>query len=404
MRKEKHILIVGGGIGGMALAAALHTVGIGAAVYEQAPEITEVGAGIGLWSNALYSLEQIGAAEQIRQTCVPITKGEIANDRGQVLSGFDFTHFGSEPIPAVCHIVPRPQLLAAIADRVPKQWVHTGHRCIEVKQDNQEVQVRFANGHTAQGTLLVGADGLHSVVRQTIIQNDQLRYSGQTCFRGIAHVAPPDHSVVREVNGSGKRCAVCPITKDMVYWWTALNAPAEALLPQAERQPFLLREYKGWPWGIAESIAATPSDHILQNDLYDRPPLTRWSYGRMTLLGDAAHPTTPNLGQGANMAIDDAIVLARALSNHAVVTDALRAYEATRLPRTTMIVHRSWRFGALTRWQHPVAVKLREWMVRLTPRSILEAELRRQILETVGPLAPTNASDPYVSNVERKEF
>jgi 2-polyprenyl-6-methoxyphenol hydroxylase-like FAD-dependent oxidoreductase len=383
---NNHVLIIGGGIGGMALAAAFHTVGLTASVYEQAPEITEVGAGIGLWSNALYSLEQIGAAEQIRQSCLPITKGQIANDRGQVINGFDFTHLGSEPIPAVCYIVPRPLLLAAIADRVPRQWVYTGHCCVEVKQDDKGVEARFANGHIAQGTLLVGADGLNSVVRQTIVQNDQLRYSGQTCFRGLARIAPPDLSVVREVNGAGKRCAVCPITKELVYWWTALNAPANAPLPQEERQQFLLREYKGWPWGIAESIAATASDQILQNDLYDRLPITRWSQGRMTLMGDAAHPTTPNLGQGANMAIDDAIVLARILSQRSSVTAALHEYEAARLPRTTMIVHRSWRFGSFTRWKHPLAVKAREWMLRLTPRSVLEAELRRQILETAGRL------------------
>lgn len=386
MKTKEHVLIIGGGIGGMALAAALHKVNIVAEVYEQAPELTEVGAGVGLWSNALFSLEQIGAADRVRHDCLPLRIGEILNDCGKVLSTFDLAAFLGEFADAACHIVYRPTLLAAIADQVPRQQVHTAHRCVAIAQNSTGVEARFENGSTAHGTLLVGADGLHSTVRRSIVPKDQLRYSGQTCFRGIAHLPVKEPGIIREMQGAGKRCAVCPMTKERLYWWTAQNAQAGNLIDQNQRQDFLLNEYKNWPSAITDYIAATPTEHILQNDLYDRVPVAGWSSGRITLLGDAAHPTTPNLGQGANMAIDDAVVLARALAQAETAPEAFQLYEVTRLARTTMIVRRSWRFGALTCWKNPLAVKLREWFVRLTPRSVLETELRRQILENVGTL------------------
>ena len=382
----ERVLIIGGGIGGMTLAAALHQVGVVADVYEQAPEITEVGAGVGLWSNALFSLEQIGAAACVRRNCLSLRKGEIVNAQGKVLSAFDLTAFLGEFSDAACYIVYRPTLLAAISDQVPRQHVHTAHRCVAITQDATAVEARFDNGVVAYGTVLVGADGLHSVVRRALVTQDQLRYSGQTCFRGIAHMPVKDPGVIREIQGAGKRCAVCPMTTDSLYWWTAQNAREGKLIAQDQRRDFLLEAFKRWPSAITEYIAATPVEKILQNDLYDRAPIAGWSSGRVTLLGDAAHPTTPNLGQGANMAIDDAIVLARVLTQADTVQDALRQYEAARLARTTMIVRRSWRFGALTRWKNPLMVKLREWVVMLTPQSVLEAELRRQILQNVGTL------------------
>jgi 2-polyprenyl-6-methoxyphenol hydroxylase-like FAD-dependent oxidoreductase len=158
------------------------------------------------------------------------------------------------------------------------------------------------------------------------------------------------------------------------------------LVEQSHRKEKLLERYRGWPFGIAEAIAATPDGAILQNDLVDRPPTRAYVQGRMVLLGDAAHPTTPNLGQGANMAIDDAISLARALRDEPSVAIAFDRYERERLPRTRQIVERSWSFGQMCLWRSPTAVWLREAMVRLTPQTMMRALLRAQILEGVGTL------------------
>ncbi|HTA89891.1 MAG TPA: FAD-dependent monooxygenase, partial [Polyangiaceae bacterium] len=231
-----------------------------------------------------------------------------------------------------------------------------------------------------------GADGLHSVVRPVVVGDDVLRYSGQTCFRGLARVAVQRPHVMREVQGRGQRGSVCPIDDETVYWWVAHNSPPNALLAREARKPYLLQRYAGWPFGIGAAIDATPSDAILQNDLVDRKPIKTYASGRLVLIGDAAHPTTPNLGQGANMAIDDAIVLARSLRDESSITEGLQRYERERLPRTRLIVERSWSFGRMCLWDSALAVAVRELLVCATPSRVLRDMLRWQVLETVGPL------------------
>lgn len=384
------VIIIGGGIGGMTLLAALQRVDIEAHLYEQAPVIGEVGAGIALWPNARFSLEQIGAAAQIIANARPLHCTEVLSRRGEVLNQVNFAQAWPDLPDASFHVVHRADLLAAIAAQAPASHVHTGHRLVDVDATAKQVQVRFANGFTATGTMLVGADGIHSVVRRHVVppDRDAMRYSGQTCFRGIAHLSLRSPEVMREIEGAGERCGICPLSGDRVYWWAAYNAPEGAMLPQAERQAALLHRYAGWPAQIEAVIAATPAEEILQNDLCDRAPVGNWSKGSITLLGDAAHPTTPNLGQGANMAIDDAIVLARALRESSSLPEVFDRYEASRLVRTRMIVERSWLWGRLARWQSPVAVWTRDFLARHTPRSVVSGELRRQVIDRVPPLVP----------------
>lgn len=386
MHRPDRILIIGGGIGGLTLAAALHKLGMTAEVYEQAATMTEAGGGVGLWSNALLSLDEIGAGDEVRRQCLPLRRGEILNERGQVLIDFDLDGMGAEFEGAACYVVHRAKLLAAIQQQVPAAWIHPGRRAIGILQNDSRVTVRFDNGEQVTGAILAGADGLRSSVRPLVAGESPLRYSGQTCFSGLAAVAPQEPGVMREIQGAGKRCAICPISSQLVSWWAALNAAEGAVISPAKRQEILLAHFAGWPCGFETLVSATPSNRIFQNDLYDRPPIRSWSSKRITLLGDAAHPTTPNLGQGANMAIDDGIVLARSLARAATPEEAFRLYESQRMARTAKIVERSWRFGQLARWERQGLVRLKEAMARCTPSAMLRAELRSQILESVGRL------------------
>ena len=248
------------------------------------------------------------------------------------------------------------------------------------------MRLHFEGGHVEEGDLLVGADGLNSVARRLIVGRDPIRYSGQTCFRGVAKTRPPEPGVIREVQGRGQRGSVCPVDQETVYWWVAHNAPKDAMLAQEARKAFLLERYRAWPFGLAEAIASTPDGAILQNDLVDRSPTGIYAQGRVVLTGDAAHPTTPNLGQGANMAVDDAIALARALRDETAISAALGRYQQERLPRTRLIVQRSWSFGRMCTWDSALGVWFREAVVRLTPDRVMRDMLRWQILESVGRL------------------
>ncbi|HXJ21588.1 MAG TPA: FAD-dependent monooxygenase [Polyangia bacterium] len=386
----RRVLIAGGGIGGLAMAAALGKVGIHADLYEQGAELREVGAGVGLWSNALASLDQLGAGDDVRAATVPVRIFSAAAADGRVLTSIRLDDLGAEFADASCRVVARPVLLAALARQVAPDRVHASHRVEAAESSGSAVHVRFHTGWAEEGDLLIGADGLHSVVRSMIAGQDRIRYSGQTCFRGLATLPSANPREIREIYGAGQRASVCPIDGRRVYWWVAHNAPVNEIVPPALRKAMLLERYRGWPFGLPDAIAATEEGGILQNDVVDRKPGRRYARGRVVLIGDAAHPTTPNLGQGANMAIDDALVLARALRDEESVADALARYERERLDRTRLIVKRSWAFGRPFRWRSRPAIKLREAILRRTPARTLTDLLRWQILENVGPLGPSS--------------
>ena len=168
---------------------------------------------------------------------------------------------------------------------------------------------------------------------------------------------------IGETWGQGARFGQIPMQGNRVYWFATQNAPAGQHRPDGEKAE-LLRLFGNWHNPIRALIEATPDAAILRNDLYDRPPLKRWGRGRITLLGDAAHPMTPNLGQGACQALEDAVVLAKQVQSTADIPTALRAYEAARIPRTTMIVNQSRQVGQVGQWANPVAVAGRNWLVK----------------------------------------
>jgi 2-polyprenyl-6-methoxyphenol hydroxylase-like FAD-dependent oxidoreductase len=386
MNQSRRALIVGGGIGGLSAAISLLKVGFDVDVFEQSPTLREAGAGVGLWSNAMGSLDQLGAGATIRRNCLRVRVFAVANEKGRNLSSTNLDDLGADFVSSSCFVVLRPMLLAALAECVPQKSIHTDCRVVRLEADKNCVRLHLEDGRVEEGDLLVGADGLHSVVRPLVVGHDDIRYSGQTCFRGVAPYRLAQRDVVREVQGAGQRGSVCPVDAENVYWWVALNAPAGQMVAQGRRKSFLLDRFKGWPSGLDEAIAATPDKLILQNDLVDRPPALNYAKGNVVLVGDAAHPTTPNLGQGANMAIDDAIVLGRCLRDTPTISMALEKYQRERLPRTRQVVQRSWSFGRMCLWESKIAVTLRELIVRTTPRFVIKRVFRWQVLEGVGSL------------------
>jgi FAD-dependent urate hydroxylase len=383
------VAIIGGGIGGLAVAVALRQIGVRVRVFERAPELSEVGAGLGLWMNALRVLDRLGVGERIRRLGAPLRVAEVCASGGAVLSRIDLQEVISET-GAANYVLHRADLHAALLEQLPEGVVTTGAECVGVEQSADEVVGHFRDGAPLRTPLLIGADGLHSVVRGALWGGGALRYSGQTCYRGIAPFAPADPHVLREVQGAGQRAAVCPLGANRVYWWAAVNAPAGEADEPGARKERLLEQFRGWAYQVPEAIAATTGS-ILRNDLVDREPLKRWSQGRVTLLGDAAHPMLPNLGQGACTAIEDGLVLARAIVEHGPTPRALQAYEAERIGRTTKVVRQSWNFGIPARWERSWAVWLREQLVRHTPPRVLASVMRQHLEYDAGRLPQPRA-------------
>ncbi|HYI13494.1 MAG TPA: FAD-dependent monooxygenase [Thermoanaerobaculia bacterium] len=363
-------IVIGGGIGGLAAAIALARAGIGVAVYERAPVLGEVGAGITLWPNATRVLLDLGVGDAVLARGRRFHETEIRSPSGKLLARSSFSaierHFD-----APCIALHRAELHRALADAVPASTLHTGAECTSVDAEGAEVALN--DGRTVAGDVVIGADGIRSAVRAAILPQVQPRYAGYTAFRAIAGAGGVSMPI--ETWGRGARFGAVPLTGERVYWFATVNAKPGLLLAAGERQRLLLDTFGAWADPVARLIRTTPADAILHNDIFDIAPFTPWSRGRAVLLGDAAHPTTPNLGQGACMALESAAVLAAELSSGASVPEAIHRYERRRMRRTAAITNESWRLGRIGQTGNRLAAALRDLAVRVLPPGVGERRL-----------------------------
>lgn len=365
-------LVAGGGIGGLSAAIALRRAGVAAEVYERAPALREVGAGISLWPNATRQLRRWGLLDDVLRRGFRFTTAAMRDPRGAVLAS---TQLPPSDAPSV--LIHRADLHAVLCHALPPWAVRTGAGLRAFRETAAGVEVDFGDEGTAEGPFLVGADGLRSAVRAQLLRDGEPVYRGYPVWRGVAPAGAVEADTLTETLGCGLRFGTVPVGSGRVAWWATANEPVDADDGAEGSKRKLLRLFGAWHHPVPQLIDATPDDEILKNGTYDRPPVRGWGRGRVTLLGDAAHPTTPNLGQGGCLAIEDAAVLARCLARNDDVPAALRAYERQRYGRTARIVRESLRYGQVAQWQHPAAVRLRETLFRLTPAAVTRATLRR---------------------------
>jgi 2-polyprenyl-6-methoxyphenol hydroxylase-like FAD-dependent oxidoreductase len=377
----KRVIVIGGGIGGLTAAIALTRAGVDVDVYERVPEMAAVGAGISLWKNALAALDRIGVYDAVRRYGVSGIGAGLRSSDGRLLVGAGSTEL-SDRFGDFVIVIHRAVLQRILLDATGAGRVRLGHACTSIESTDRGVTARFANGHVAEGDALIGADGLHSVVRASLHGDTPPVYRGYTAWRGVVAF---DHTRLKigETWGRGQRFGQIPMSEGQVYWFATANVPAGQTSPDGERAE-LLRRFRGWHDPIEALLSATPDRAILRNDMYDREPIRDWGRGRVTLLGDAAHPMTPNLGQGGCQAIEDAVVLASVLKDvaSAEVPHALRTYEARRVKRTSMIVTNSRRVGAMAQIENPMLVAMRNALVR-TIGGRMQA---RQIASLIAPV------------------
>ncbi|GAB4189430.1 MAG: NAD(P)/FAD-dependent oxidoreductase [Roseiflexaceae bacterium] len=368
-------IVVGGGIGGMAAAIALRQAGIDAVVYERAAELREVGAGLSLWPNAIRALDHLGAGAAVRAISAPQLGGGIQTSAGRVL-----THADDEVLarrlggPTV--ILHRAELLAVLADRLGHGLIHTGAELTNLAQDERGVTAGFADGRSARADLLIGADGLRSAVRRLLFDDRPPRYSGYTSWRGVVALPHTPDLLARagELWGCGARFGLVPMSGGRIYWFAVANTPAGQTDGPRGRKQDVLDLVRGWAEPVEAVVAATDEAAILRSDIYDRPPLRHWVAGRVALLGDAAHPMTPNLGQGACQALEDAVELGRCLHTSGDVAVGLLAYQTRRRDRANAIVRQSRSVGQMAQLAHPLACRLRDALLGSLPP---EAQLRQ---------------------------
>jgi len=358
------VIIIGAGIGGMTAAIALRRRRIDVEVYERAAALTEVGAGVSLWPNALKALYQLGMKQRLDALSFVAEAGALRSAEGVVLSRTSAQEFASRFGLAVT-VFHRAELLDALLNEALGIPIHLSHELEDVEQDAGGVTVQFSNGARSRGDVIVGADGLRSTVRSHLGVPGVLRYAGYTAWRGIVGFETAG-LMAGETLGCGQRFGLVPITRNRVYWYATDNVAEGGCEPAAAAKARLMAMFERWHPPIARVIAATDTAAILRNDIFDRDPAEWWGTGRVTLLGDAAHPMTPNLGQGACQAIEDALVLADSIAEEGGER-SLRRYEAARIRRTASVVKASRRVGRFLQIRTPALCRVRDLALRLMP-------------------------------------
>ncbi len=350
---NRHAAVVGAGIGGLAAGVALRQAGWEATVYEAAPEVRPLGAGLSIWPNGARALRTLGLGELV--AAAPRPSGALRRADGSVLAEFDpdvlEARFGA-PLVGFHRADLHEALIAALGS----ERVRTGMR-LESLGDGE---LRFADGSSARADLLVGADGLRSTVRSALLGDGEPRDAGIVAFRGVADF---DGSVpAGEWWGSGSVAGLLPLDGGRVYWYLADHGdPDPATL--ADR----LAEY-GEP--VREVARRTDEDEVLVHRLYDRDPVTSWSRGTATLLGDAAHPMLPFLGQGAGSALEDAVALGAAIAAEPEVEAALATYEGARTKPTAVLVAGSRKAAKAALLKSPLGRRVRNALVAKAPESV----------------------------------
>lgn len=347
--RDLHVIVVGAGIGGLATALALRQAGIRVSVHEQAPALGEVGAGLTLASNATRILHHLGLGPVLEDLGVVPARGAVKHFRtGRTLVDIprgqhQVDRFGF-PYCQIHRNDLHQGLVAALRSTDPG-CLHLGCTLEDFGQDAGGVTALFANGTTARGDLLVGCDGIRSTVRARLFGAEDPRFTGYVAWRGLVpmeRLSPalvvPDSAVWI---GPGHFLTRYRIRRGELLNYIAIartNAWVEEGWSVRSTVDALLAEFRDFEPTARSILMATPPDQCFKWGIFDRDPLPAWSTGRVTLLGDAAHPTTPFLGQGAAIALEDAVVFARCLAAAASVPEALARYEAARVSRANDVL------------------------------------------------------------------
>ena len=344
-------VVIGGGLGGTAAAVALTQAGIDVRVYEQAARLAEVGAGVSLAPNGLRMLQRLDVGDAVARLGARhvATQLRLSDGRPADYRPHQFARAGANVG------IHRADLLALLVERLPPGTVRTGHRCTGFRQDGGQAVVNFANGASDTADVVIGADGIHSVMQGFVVEPADPVFSRVLAYRGLVpSVEGYPAGTLRMWVGEGKHFLVFPVRAGRLLTYVGFVNSATAVQESwsARGDPAALTaHFQGWDPLIGEIIAAIrgPGGSGFQWGLYDRAPLARWSDGRLTLLGDAAHPMLPHLGQGVNQALEDAVALATLLGacfDPAGIPRALALYEQLRRERTARVQLGSRRNGA----------------------------------------------------------
>ncbi|SDR97369.1 FAD-dependent monooxygenase [Bradyrhizobium canariense] len=327
------ILIVGAGIAGLALAKAMEQRGMEAQLIERQREVQTAGAGLFLPGNAVRAIEQLGLFEDVAVKAVPIKRQLIFDAGGKVLNTIETEDFwrGCGP----CLSLPRKEMQDVLKASLRRSTTAFGRSIASLVQDSAGCLVTFDDGAAAKYDFVVGADGMHSKVRELVSLGGSARYVGTVCWRFIAKNTSGIDCWTAML-GSGRTLLAIPVNRTDVYVYADIAIPGDGApdLPPDSPLRSLFKDFSGPVFPLIDGLSAETPIHY---GPIEEVRLKDWINGRVVLLGDAAHGCSPNMAEGAGMAMEDALVLAEELSRGTDITKALRAYMERRRPRVDWV-------------------------------------------------------------------
>lgn len=369
------IVVVGAGIGGLTVGAALRKSGHEVIVLERAPQMQPVGAGLTVQPNAVLALRRLDLTAQLEGVAAELYAVAITSANGTVLSHLS-AQAAIELVAAVgapAWGLHRATLQEALSAELGADVLQLGTEVVQVDPENSRVSL--ADGRELTSDLLIGADGINSTVRTAICGDQPTRYSGYTCWRGVTAQSAYPRDWAGEYWGKGRRFGGCAIDGNRTYWFAVANAKQgghDSHGAKAAAQAVV----QDFPEQARATSGATPPEAIFRTDISDRQPINTWVRGATALLGDAAHPMTPNLGQGACQAIEDALVLHDAIARHGATATALQQYQQLRAKRANAVVNRARQLGKIAQSNGNISARLRDTVMRTTPERMLFNQLR----------------------------
>ncbi len=372
---EKSITIIGGGIAGLTTAIALNKINIKPTIFEAAMKLEPIGAGLVLAANAMKAFQKLGIAAEIIKHGRLLPSFTIYDTQGRFISKTDSKAI-SQKYAVDNFTIHRGALHKLLLSKIDADRIHLNKWVIDIEQTSNSITIKFQDGSTYDTDYLIVADGIHSFIRKKLLPDSTPRYAGYTCWRAVIDNDYLNLTETSETWGTAGRFGIVPLVDDKIYWFACINAPQNSSVMQQFKVADLQHHFKHFHAPIPTILEQTKDENLIWNDITDFKPIDKYVFGNLILIGDAAHAATPNLGQGACQAIEDAVMLADELNNQTDIPTAFKQFERKRLKRTHYIINRSWTVGKIAQIDNRALATARNFVFRLLPAKVKERQFK----------------------------
>jgi 2-polyprenyl-6-methoxyphenol hydroxylase-like FAD-dependent oxidoreductase len=372
---EKRVAITGAGIAGLSAAIALRNIGIEAVVFESAPVLKPLGAGLALAANAVKAFDYLGIAKEVVRNGKVLPSFTIYDQQGKVITKNDSLQL-NEKYGTSNLTIHRADLHKVLLSKLDKSSIQLNKKVVDYVKNGDEVSIKFQDGTSYETDYLIVADGIHSPLRKKLLPDSLPRFAGYTCWRAIIENVEPGVVEASETWGTDGRFGIVPLANNKIYWFACLNSSQDNEVYKNYTVEDLRLHFKDFHGSIPAILKKTKNENLIWNDIIDIKPIHQYAFDNILFIGDAAHATTPNMGQGASQAIEDAAFLLSEVKKTSDFTVAFKRFEERRLERTHYITNTSWKIGRAAQIENKVLAAIRNMVFRLIPDGLNERQFK----------------------------